>query len=485
MQSIGRKLVDIHWIDMIIILMGVVLLTEFYTLLALGFFNPEQMTKRILLLSQHNNAGFFNVIFNWVGHYSRFFAPLFALIILLTSLMLILLIYRGIFSLIAAFIFLIYFIAHTAAPTTWLYEYIIPTLFSLAIGFARLPDLLFIDRQHRAMGFKAFSKTIIPVVRYILILVLAVLLGYIVAKSNNAGKLSNIVAIISSITFVILIVVSSLIDRYRLEHKKPAEKIIMKKMHHKFLFKLYEQPWLDIITIIIGSMLVFQIYEDKLLHWFTLQGYRNLANIYSHFTHAPLWMSFFLRWTGNYANIFLPIQLVIESTSALLLVILIFREPFILIAAGLFILLAVSELGVPAAWPATLFPEPTWTWELLLTTVVTVMVGIYQLGRLLLAKSHAERWLGNNVFGNSSFYTRVIVSLICGLLIAGAVIFNKEVEAYNHMLAIESGLTLFLYMMILSVVDYTRPSFKEILKTSPELQKNLATHLKKQKRKSN
>lgn len=55
---------------------------------------------------------------------------------------------------------------------------------------------------------------------------------------------------------------------------------------HPIYAKLLHFPWLELLTVLIGAMLVFQIYEDYLLHWFTITGYQQLIDVYGKYSHS-------------------------------------------------------------------------------------------------------------------------------------------------------------------------------------------------------
>lgn len=109
-------------------------------------------------------------------------------------------------------------------------------------------------------------------------------------------------------------------------------------------------------------MLVFQVFEDNFLHWFSITGYRQLVDIYSEYNHTPGWFLNFIVFIGAKADIMMPVELLIESVCALALVNLVLRALFMIIVAVLFLLLTYIEFGVLATWPPNLGAMPTWTW---------------------------------------------------------------------------------------------------------------------------
>lgn len=151
----------------------------------------------------------------------------------------------------------------------------------------------------------------------------------------------------------------------------------------------------------------------------------------------------------------MPIQLVVESICALSLVILVLRAPFMIIATLLFGLLTYVEFGVPATWPPAVPPIPTWTWELLFTLVVSIILSLYHTGIMLRAKNAKERFLGIPIFKEAKFYFRFSIACVAGLLLTLIVTLSGTLGKFNPLAAIES-LTLFFYIIILSVIDYGR-----------------------------
>ncbi len=225
---------------------------------------------------------------------------------------------------------------------------------------------------------------------------------------------------------------------------------------HPIYAKLLHFPWLELLTVLIGAMLVFQIYEDYLLHWFTITGYQQLIDVYGKYSHSLPFFRTFIEFLGTKAEIIMPIQLVVESICALSLVILVLRAPFMIIATLLFWLLTYVEFGVPATWPLAVPPIPTWTWELLFTLVVSIILSLYHTGIMLRAKNAKERFLGIPIFKEAKFYFRFSIACFSGLLLTLIVTLSGTLGKFNPLAAIESGLTLFFYIIILSVIDYGR-----------------------------
>lgn len=72
-----------------------------------------------------------------------------------------------------------------------------------------------------------------------------------------------------------------------------------------------------------------------------------------------------------------------------------------------------------------------------------------------------ECLLGGGILGKTSFFTRFVIAVVVGFLL-GLVYCAKTIPSvyplgkYNHLVAIESSLTLFFYVFILSIVYYVR-----------------------------
>jgi hypothetical protein len=433
-----------HWVDIIHLLLGTVLLTEFFTLFSQGFFSIIGFQHRITYLLKFNNTIIIHQSLQWFSSCAWIFAPLSEVMLAFLSLCMLLLLFRAIASWLVVGVFAIYYLAHFNVPGIWMFEYLMPLLIAICISLANLPRLKQPCFKDYFFGSRLFRTCKWPL-HVVLIFAISVLAWYVLRLSLQATHINQETSIYAAITLCVLLLISLSFEKLRIKEIK------------NYGCGLITIPWMDIITLIIGAMLVFQVYEDFLLNWFTLTGYRNLTQVYQHYTSAPDWFAAIIHLSGKSAELFMPVQLVLESVCALALVLLILRLPFALFAFFLFGALTYIEFGVPATWPATPMSELTWTWELLFSTCIIFFIFLFNLQRTYSLSANQRFKLGTNVFNKSSFITRVIVAIIAGLLMAGSVLLSGTLKQYNHILAIESGLTLFLYLVFLGIIDFNRP----------------------------
>ncbi|AIT62934.1 hypothetical protein [Coxiella burnetii] len=459
LERFAIYLTTIRWMDILAFLIGAVLLNEFFSLWDAHFFTPSGMSQRLTFLATHNNFVVLKNLLRLVAHGAAILGPLTAIILFLTAAAIILFIMRGFMLFTATLIFFFYYLSHLGVPGIWTFEYLLPFLYSGCVWLSFLPDRALLQRKNKRIqffGFKVFENKQVSV-NVILILVASLLLWYVNYLSNNLNQLSNLVGIKTAITFAILGIISLLMDklRYKNQGRHDYDNSAFRTTHPIYA-KLLHFPWLELLTVLIGAMLVFQIYEDYLLHWFTITGYQQLIDVYGKYSHSLPFFRTFIEFLGTKAEIIMPIQLVVESICALSLVILVLRAPFMIIATLLFGLLTYVEFGVPATWPPAVPPIPTWTWELLFTLVVSIILSLYHTGIMLRAKNAKERFLGIPIFKEAKFYFRFSIACFSGLLLTLIVTLSGTLGKFNPLAAIESGLTLFFYIIILSVIDYGR-----------------------------
>ncbi len=426
-----------YWLDIISIVLGCVLLTEFFHLLNRDFFNSVGFAARLDHLVAGNSIGGWDFLLTELARHAAFFAPLSAVLLALGSLLMILLIVKRVARWLTVVVFLFYYLSHLHYPGTWLFEYLMPLLIALCIAIASSVPFTPAKLWPRPRLW----------LQILIIAAVSCLLWYSVFLSEKKNHMIHHSAFYSAISFAVLLVILIFLDRFRSRRE-------VQEYHLRH--PLIPIPWMDILTIIIGAMLVFQIYEDYLLKWFTLTGYKSLTEIYQTYTSAPRWMADFVKLAGTHAPFLMPIQVALESVCALMLVILVLRVPFTILAFLLFATLSFIEFGVPATWPASSEAPLTWTWELLFTTTVTFCLVVFNLQRLRITKPEERFKLGTGVFGHTRFITRIIIAMLGGIILSALVVISGTLKEFNHVLAIESGLTLFFYLLLLSVIDFNR-----------------------------
>ncbi|WP_444901032.1 hypothetical protein ACJJIG_12770 [Microbulbifer sp. SSSA007] len=235
------------------------------------------------------------------------------------------------------------------------------------------------------------------------VIVVSSVLFAIFLMSRNGGNHILLASLLSSITIAVLAILSKFLDRYRVVAQTQQSNLLVGR-------------WINLFTITIGVMLIFQVYEDSLLNWFTVEGYRGLVNSYVEYGNTPLWFRNALAWVAEHANIFMPIQRVFEVSAAICMVILVFRFPIVLLTTGLFAILSFTEFGVTNVWPPAPGKPPAWVFELLLTTLVSLTCGLYYLFDALKCKSWRYWLLGSKVFESISSLDKRLLFILFFIL---------------------------------------------------------------------
>ncbi|AWF80879.1 hypothetical protein BTJ40_08710 [Microbulbifer sp. A4B17] len=276
------------------------------------------------------------------------------------------------------------------AENSWYFEFLSPALFALilAISVYTLHRNPLHDLRSQILGTVLAPKISLLTWSYWVFIASALLFGIFV-MSRNGGDYVFTVSFLSSILIAALSIISKFLDRYRIVPPRQNSTLLLGR-------------WIDLFTITIGVMLIFQVFEDALLNWFTVEGYRGLVNSYAEYGNTPTWYRSMLTWVANHAEIFMPIQRVFEIFAAICMVILIFRFPIVLMTTGLFAILSFTEFGITNVWPPAPGKPPAWVFELLLTTLVSFTCGLYYLLEAMARKSWKYWVMGPKVFDSIS-----------------------------------------------------------------------------------
>ncbi|WP_143730667.1 hypothetical protein [Microbulbifer sp. GL-2] len=279
------------------------------------------------------------------------------------------------------------------------------------------------------------------------VIVASSVLFAIFLMSRNGGNHILLASLLSSITIAALAILSKFLDRYRMIFQTEQSNLLV-------------GHWINLFTITIGVMLIFQVYEDSLLNWFTVEGYRGLVNTYVEYGNTPLWFRNVLAWVAEHANIFMPIQRVFEVSAAICMVILVFRFPIVLLTTGLFAILSFTEFGVTNVWPPAPGKPPAWVFELLLTTLVSLTCGLYYLFDALKYKSWRYWLLGSKVFDSISKLDKYLLFIL--FFILEIIVFSvSPISKENDILALHfAALTLIPLFYILTLLDVHRKDSK-------------------------
>ncbi len=383
------------------------LLNTFYTQVALGNLTAEGFAALVNKSASQSNAfNWWKEVLFWVGRHGGFFAPIMGPLLVATAVSAILLMVRGITALVATAIFAVFWVSLWAVQGIWIFEFLFPLLFAAIVTLATLPQFFDASKpDERILGAKIFGN-LSPIWRLVILILTGALLWYIVILSENAGALSARVAWQSSITFIALFAVTLFVDRFR---AKPTP--------YKSGFRAID--WTSVMILCVGAMMVIQVLEDAAFGWYTVEGYAGLVQLYAKTSNAPEWFRAFLRWSGDHALFWMPVQAVFEPAVAILLPLLILRGPIIVLTTGMLITFNYAEFGVAASVAGG--PDVTGTWELSFVNIALIFVCIRKLAQFIQASSWKERIFGERLFGNLHLLWCLLIALLggAGLFFAG------------------------------------------------------------------
>jgi hypothetical protein len=401
----ATQFADAAVIDVISMLLGLVVLTHFFSLLVFGFFTPAGFSAHLM-----DNARYID---GWsAGKYllpllikvRYVLAPLLGAAMMMTAACLILLIGR---SVAAIGVGLGYFIAWHLLwdyPGMWTFEFLFPALFGLCVGLASLNKPFITSSIYQKLGL---SKTV-----SVIIILLSVALLYYITSIAFLHHLTWVIAVSSASAFFLLSLFSLVLDKKIVPNNNDVLKSVT-PTKSPLRYALADLPWLEIMIIIIGAMMIMQDYSNYYSGLFTVEGHSSLAKYYASASGSH-WLRPFLAWSGRHSYLLMPLQIVFEVTVAILLVLVIFSGPVLLLSAGLFGLLAFAELGVSAQWPPVR-ANLTWEWELMLVTGVSIAIGWQKFNELFHATSLKQAFLGKKIFGKISPASRWSIPLVGAL----------------------------------------------------------------------
>ena len=425
---------DNYILDVVIVLLGSVVLTFFYSLLFEGLFTA-QIFAATLTDSAQFAGPYVKSLTSLLISNSEFIAPALGIAMFITSILLILLIARGIMTVLTGIGFCIAWILLWRYPGMWTYELLFPALFAMCAGLAKITQPLFGLSIYTQLSISKFTKII-------LIFLLSVLLAYVTFLAQIHSAVSYKIAISSGLTFLVVSCIHLGIDQW-LKNKNIQTKT-----------SKTDSIWIDVMIIIMGSMMVAQVYSNYYSGLYTFDGFKNLGEYYSTAT-ASIWLSQFLSWAGNYSSILLPFFISYEVIIAILLVLLIFRGPVTLLASGLFFLLGFAEFGVSSTWPPTsgFYNEE---WELLLPAVISLLIGIGKLEEMFRAKTWREMILGRKIFYSLSSMSRILIATTCAVALYFAGMVTHIFGSPYIPISISAAITFFILLILLAWIDQYR-----------------------------
>ncbi len=166
-----------------------------------------------------------------------------------------------------------------------------------------------------------------------------------------------------------------------------------------------------VLRLFLGALFCTVFFENLAFNRYTADGYERLIERYAARNNAPgFWSDGVMGFFADNSEVFAPLQFVTELSFAVLLVLGIATGAVALAAAGFLFSLWVSELGI------------FWVWELLSITVIAVVVGLSSLPELLRAGSLKDRILGRSTFGALGLGPRLVMAVVAGLALAGAIL---------------------------------------------------------------
>jgi hypothetical protein len=392
----NNNISSLHAMNLIILVLGMVLLTQFYSLLFHNVFSSAGWINFLNQMIHYNENTFLRYKFIiFLKTTAPFSTYLFAGGVFISSLACIMLLARFYVCIFVAIGFFVAWSLNWNDAGMWPFEFLFPAIFALLAGlsmrtYSLLPQSVFLEFHYSVI------KTLL------IIVVLSIALYYVTFIAFKESVIVNQIAFFSSINFFIIN-----LALYYLQ-KKPTQENDSKG---------HIDTYLNIMIVIIGSMLVLQVCINYFSGVFELNNFRDNISYFANNTNA-IWLREFLSLSVEYSQWVLPIYIVFEICLSICLSLLLVRSIGLVLAAVLFSVLAFSELGVSATWP----PDPqnlTWEWELLFVAAVAFIIGINKIMQLKENFSFKKLILGDALGGNRSisFLASLVISLISGALL--------------------------------------------------------------------
>ncbi len=421
--------------NLIILVLGMVLLTQFYNLLFQNIFSIAGWADFLNHLLQYNEVNSFKYeVIIFLKNTAPFSTYLFAGGIFISALACIMLLARFYVCIAVAIAFFVAWSLSWNDPGMWPFEFSFPAFFALLAGismrsFSLAPQSVFLQLRFSTL------KTFLAVI------VLCALLYYVTFIAFHDPEFAHKVALTSTLTFFILCLVPFYLKKPNLEIDE----------HNRI------DKYLDCMIVTIGSMLVLQVYINCFSGVFEDATFRENITYFAKNSNAT-WISQFLLLSAKYSHWILPLYAVFEIFLSISLTLLLVRGPVLLLAAGLLAVLAFSELGVSATWP----PDPhnlTWEWELLFVTAVAIIIGVQKTLSLKENFSLKKLILGNPIgnYPSIPLFTAILISVISGIaLYFIALTAHLFIGDYYQITAIYSGISLAVLIFILLITNKFR-----------------------------
>ncbi|WP_395168556.1 hypothetical protein ACGP04_05880 [Piscirickettsia salmonis] len=386
---------NVNWISVIALLLATTMLQLILQQLYLGNFTIVGFSSNLQQIIQSNKAPeVWNQFLMLLSHYSVVSLTVIFLLMLLTTIGLFFS-SNPVYAFVMAMIFASFWISNLGRSSSWIFEFLFPSLFALVVSIAQWDIKNHFKKSNQQLGYKILPshKKLVMILAVLIIFVIFYYFNYL---SKNGGEHRLAVSLLFSIFSSLAIFISLYLDRLR-----PAlQTEVVDFINNRYLV---------IMGSIIGLMLVYQVNADISLHWFTSEGYKNLVETYQKTSNAPEVVKSFLALSASMSSILAPIQFIFETLAAFCLFLGIFRIPMYWLTTGLLGLLMIIEFGVPAQWPPTPQSPVNWLWELMLPTSVLLICSVHASAQFFCTQSHRERWLGTQLFSELSLSTKTLV----------------------------------------------------------------------------
>lgn len=422
----------------IILLLGMVLLTQFYNLLFHHVFSASGWVHFLNQLMQLNDLNSFQYQFIvFLEKTAPISTYLFAAGLFMSALSCIMLFARFYVCILVAIGFFIAWTLCWNDSGMWPFEFSFPVIFALLAGLSMRS--LSLSPQSVFLQLKcSLTKAVLSITA------LSLALYYVTYIAFIEPVFANQVALSSAISFFIFCLAPFYI---LVKQQKSSE-------HNEIA---HIDRYLDCMIISIGAMLILQVYINYFSGVFEITNFRESILYFAKNSNAT-WLHHFLTLNADYGKWILPIYAVFEMCLSVTLTLLLIRGPALLLAGGLLGLLAFSELGISATWP----PDPknlTWEWELLLVTGVAFLIGI-QKTVMLKEKFSLKKLILGDPFGQ--YQSSHLLSALLISVISGATLYLIALSARSfignsyHITAMYSGITFAILIFILLITNRLR-----------------------------
>ncbi len=431
--------------NFVIFVLGMVLLTQYFNLLFHNYFTPSGWEMFLGDIMKLNQPGTIQAqIITFLKESAPFSTYLFAGGMLFCGIACIMLFARFYICMIVSMSFFIVWSLFWNDPGMWFFEFVFPIIFALLAGLSM--------RGYSSSPQSIFQQTRCSLITTtILLLLFSAILYYVTYIAFRDPIIAHRTAIFSAVLFFVVSFVT-----YYLMRGKPEKQMLEEDPHDRI------NKYFDFIIVIVGAMLLLQVYTNYFTKVFELDVFRQNLTYFSQNSNA-FWMHPILKFTADNSTWILPVYEVFEICLSVCLILLIARGPMILVASGLLAFLAFSELGVSAVWPPDTVTL-TWQWELLLVTAVAFVIALQKLYRLGQSYKMGTLTFKNIILGEPVAYrpipifVAILVSLIGGVMLylIGIAAHSYIGEDVYKITSIYSGVTFAVLLFILLITKNIR-----------------------------